>query len=225
MNSYRNRDTGVVITDAVVRDSFSGSLPAAFDQATLDLLNVDPVTETPTPAHTIFQHVVANGVEQDGNGQWQQAWLVVDCIPADAVTIKAAAQEAATAAIKAERDSRKAGGVKLTVDGKDYWFWTDDPSRNQYSLLDSKIRRNAIPLDTVIASWKTMSAEFVPFTPALMYSIMDAGIDKEQALFAMCETHLTAMLAADDPSTYNFGGGWAQTYEEWVVAQAAIPAV
>jgi hypothetical protein len=118
-----------------------------------------------------------------------------------------------------ERERRKAGGVKLNVNGTDYWFWTDEPTRTQYALLDSAARRNALPSNYVLDNWKTMSGTYVPFPVSLLYSVMDAGISQEKSLFSIAEAHRQAMLAAADPTLYDYTTGWPQTYAEF----AAIP--
>jgi hypothetical protein len=115
-----------------------------------------------------------------------------------------------------ERERRKAGGVQLTVGTKSYWFWTDAASRNQYALLDGSLTRKGIPPTTVFTSWKTMSGEFVPFTQNLLHQIIDAGVDKESELFVIAEQHRQAMMAATDPDSYDYSGGWPQTYQEFV---------
>lgn len=119
-------------------------------------------------------------------------------------------------AIKDERDTRKAGGIKLAVNGTDYWFWTDDPSRDQYAMLDSMIRRYSIPTDHVLDQWKTMSGVYVTFTVALLHQIIDAGIQNESTVFHVAETHRLNMLAQSDPTDYDFSGGWPQSYQDYL---------
>lgn len=116
-------------------------------------------------------------------------------------------------AIKSERDRRKAGGVKVTIDLADYWFHSDDPSRIQYGILDGKATRLGWP-DTVELhpEWKTMSGAKVPMTVARLRQVIDLGISLEMSVFAAGETHRSAMEASADPANYDFSTGWPLTF-------------
>lgn len=116
--------------------------------------------------------------------------------------------------IHEEREMRKAGGVRVIYDDKPYWFWTDEPTRNQYSLFSDYIKRNNIGGDTVFRNWKTMSKEFLELTPNMFYKMLDTGILAESALFDIAEAHNAAMLASDDPANYDYKTGWPPTFAE-----------
>lgn len=117
--------------------------------------------------------------------------------------------------IKAERDRRKAGGVKIPIDGVDYWFHSDDPSRMQYAILDAKASRSGWPDGTVIhPQWKTMSGAKVPMTVAMVRQILDAGISLEAAIFDKAEAHRAAMEASSDPPAYDYSADWPLSYGE-----------
>lgn len=116
--------------------------------------------------------------------------------------------------IKAERDRRKSGGIPIDVDGTVYWFWNDEPTRNQYAMLDSMIRRNNLPGDFVIDEWKTMDGTFVPMTVSLLFQIVDSGIQLEKQLFKAAENHRAALGASADPKKYDYHVNWPTTYEE-----------
>lgn len=106
--------------------------------------------------------------------------------------------------IKAERDRRKAGGVKVG----DYWFHSDDSSRIQQIGL--KIFGAQVPP----VPWKTMSGAFVPMTEALAASIFDAVAANDVMIFQKAEEHRAAMEAAADPASYDFSTGWPKVYGE-----------
>lgn len=128
-----------------------------------------------------------------------------------AAEVRAKAAGEAWGAIKAERDRRKAGGVM--IGGK--WFHTDDPSRIQYGILDSKATRASLPATVVLhPAWKTMSSEKTPMTVAVLRQILDAGIVYEGAVFDVAETHRAAMEASADPAAYDFSGGWPMVFGE-----------
>ena len=113
-----------------------------------------------------------------------------------------------------ERERRKGGGVRLVFDGKPYWFWSDEPTRNQYALLQGFIKRQGITDDQVFENWKTMSKEFIPFTPKMLYQVIDSGVIAESVLFKIAEEHNNAMLASPNPAEYDFKSDWPMTYAE-----------
>ena len=119
MSEYRNRTTGEVKTQgAVRRDNPNMSLPRVWKQATLDALNIDAVLATPEPDVNSYQFAQRNGVEQDSDGNWVQAWQVIDMFAdttEDGVTTTKAEQEAA---YQATLDARVAEQNRATRDSK-----------------------------------------------------------------------------------------------------------
>ena len=108
-------------------------------------------------------------------------------------------------AIKAERDRRKAGGVKVGAK----WFHSDDGSRIQQIGL--VMMGASIPAGL---QWKTMDGSFVTMTQALATSVFGAVAASDQAIFAAAETHRVAMEASADPAAYDYSGGWQKIYGE-----------
>lgn len=123
---------------------------------------------------------------------------------------------------KAYRDLRKTQGLKLAVNGKDYWFWTDDTNRGQYSILDSYAVRKALPPTAALANWKTMSGEFVSFTVELLHRVLDAGVDNEDNLFVIAEGHHAAIMASTNPDNYDYTQGYPQVYFEYAAYQVLL---
>ena len=82
MSEYRNRTTGALMMskEEVQASAPNMKAPKVWNENTLDSFNVDPVFETPKPTEGIgqYQHVVRNGVTQASNGNWEQAWKIVD---------------------------------------------------------------------------------------------------------------------------------------------------
>lgn len=107
--------------------------------------------------------------------------------------------------IKAERDRRKAGGVKVGAK----WFHSDDGSRIQQIGL--VMMGASIPAGL---QWKTMDGSFVTMTQALATSVFGAVAASDQAIFAAAETHRVAMEASADPAAYDYSGGWQKIYGE-----------
>ena len=76
MSEYRIRETGEVKTQGQIRsDNPNVSLPKVWNDNVNESLGIDPVLITPAPAPSAdFKVVVRNGVTQDANGNWVQAW-------------------------------------------------------------------------------------------------------------------------------------------------------
>ena len=115
---YRIQSTGEVKNQGEVRRMHSNtSLPRVWDADTCEFLGIDPVLETPKPEVTGYTQAVRDGVTQDANGNWVQAWSVVDMFAdttEDGVTTTKAEHEAvyqaqldatAAASVRAKRDS------------------------------------------------------------------------------------------------------------------------
>ena len=119
--------------------------------------------------------------------------------------------------IKAERDRRKAGGFKVGT----LWFHSDADSRIEHLGLKDKAR-DLIAAGGAMADnltilgqpvrWKTMDGSFANITTQLAFDIVAAAGDLDARLFAVAETHRTAMEAAADPAAYDFSAGWPETF-------------
>ena len=77
MSEYRVRATGEVKSQGQIRnDNKNMSLPKVWNANVCDALGVDPVLAAPAPAPSgDYKSVVRNGVVQDANGNWVQAWV------------------------------------------------------------------------------------------------------------------------------------------------------
>jgi hypothetical protein len=79
MGEYLNRNSGEVMTMGQIRKLFSNvSLPKVWNQNVFDSLGIDPVLITPKPETTGYTTAVRDGATQDVNGNWVQAWKIVD---------------------------------------------------------------------------------------------------------------------------------------------------
>ena len=119
--------------------------------------------------------------------------------------------------IKADRDRRKTGGFKV----RSLWFHSDHDSRIQHIGLKDKARdllaAGGAMTDNLIilgqpVKWKTMDGSFATITAQLAFDIVAAAGDLDARLFAVAETHRSAMEAATDPTTYDFSVGWPETF-------------
>lgn len=111
--------------------------------------------------------------------------------------------------IKAERDRRKAGGVKVKVGGVDKWFHSDDASRIQQMglvMMGANIPANL--------QWKTLDGSFVTMTQAVAQSVFTAAAASDQAIFGVAEAHRVALQASADPAVYDYSTGWPAIFGE-----------
>jgi hypothetical protein len=98
MTEYRDRTTGELKNQGQLRrDNPNMSLPKVWNEFTFDALNVDPVLRSPKPTEGIgaYQTVRHNGVTQDANGNWVEAWEIADMFSDAAELGTKAEQEAA----------------------------------------------------------------------------------------------------------------------------------
>ena len=110
---YRIQSTGEVKTQGEVRRMHSNtSLPRVWDANVCTALGIDPVLAAPKPDTTGYTQAVRNGATQDANGNWVQAWTVVDMFAdttEDGVTTTKAEHEAA---YQADLDTKAAESVR-----------------------------------------------------------------------------------------------------------------
>ena len=116
---YRIQSTGEVKTQGEVRRMHSNtSLPRVWDANVCSALGIDPVLAAPKPEVTGYTQAIRNGATQDANGNWVQAWSVVDMFAdttEDGVTTTKAEHEAA---YQADLDAKAAASVRTTRDAK-----------------------------------------------------------------------------------------------------------
>ena len=116
---YRIRSSGDIKTQGEIRKMHTNvSLPRSWDENVFNVLGIDPVLPTTQPEPSdAYQVVVYNGVTQDANGNWVQAWSVVDMfqdyIDDEGVTHTKADQEAA---YQADLDAKAAESVRTQRD-------------------------------------------------------------------------------------------------------------
>ena len=109
MSEYRIRSTGEVKTQGQIRsDNPNVSLPKVWNDNVNETLGIDPVFASPKPEPSgDYKSVVRNGVVQDANGNWVQAWTERDMFTEytddDGVTHSVADQQAAYDASEAAK--------------------------------------------------------------------------------------------------------------------------
>jgi hypothetical protein len=109
MSEYRIRSTGEVKSQGQIRsDNPNVSLPKVWNDNVNETLGIDPVFASPKPEPSgDYKSVVRNGVVQDANGNWVQAWTERDMFTEytddDGVTHSVADQQAAYDASEAAK--------------------------------------------------------------------------------------------------------------------------
>lgn len=156
----------------------------------------------------------------------------VDWTADQIATYKKPLQDALWARIKAERDGvqveggRADGGVQVGA----HWFHTDIISRVKWLGLKDTARDmlpqgallgDAIVIDGANVIWKTMAGVFVPVTVQLALDVVQAVKVLDVHLFKAAEMHRQMLLAAYDPSTYDYMTGWPQRYIDTLTATSA----
>ena len=178
----------------------SKSFPA---DGQIDTPEVSSYAPAPTPQYNPATHAVREAAPVDGEQQWE-----VYALPAKDVSAnRAAARAAKWEAIMAERDRRKALGVKVG----EHWYHSDADSRiQQISLF---VMGASVPP----IQWKTLTTTpppvFVTMTQTIAAGIFQNTAASDAAVFAAAEAHRIAMEASDTPESYDITGGWPVSIE------------
>lgn len=170
----------------------------------IDTPEVSSYVPSTTPQYNPATHAVREAAPIGGVQQWE-----VYALPAEEATAnQAAARVTKWEAITAERDRRKALGVKVG----DHWYHSDADSRiQQISLFVMGASVPPIP-------WKTLTTTpppvFVTMTQTIAAGIFQNTAASDAAIFAAAETHRIALEASLTPETYDFTGGWPASIED-----------
>ena len=169
MGEYRNRTTGVVMTQGQIRAANPNmSLPRVWKAATLDALDLDPVLKSPAATTTAYQTSVRDGVVQDANGNWVENYVARDMFAdttEDGVTTTKAEHEAA---YQAGLDAKVAEGHRTTRDkllaDTDWTQMNDSPLTNEAKTAWATYRQELRDL-TDSDAWPNLVDEDWPVEP------------------------------------------------------------
>tara|TARA_R110000803_G_scaffold15454_2_gene42749 strand:- start:267 stop:779 length:513 start_codon:yes stop_codon:yes gene_type:complete len=120
MSEYRNRTSGAVNTQGEIRRSMPNtSLPRVWTSSICDSLGIDPVLAAPAPeASGEYKLIVRNGVVQDANNNWVQAYverdMFADYVDDEGATVTKSSQEEAYTTAK---NATAATAARTTRDG------------------------------------------------------------------------------------------------------------
>ncbi len=163
MTKYRNRTTGEVKTQGELRrDNPNMSLPKIWNTNVHDALNVDPVLYSPKPTEGIgaYQIVRPNGVTQDVNNNWVEAWEIVDMFSdytdEEGVVHTKAEQEAEhqQKLDDGEAQRNRSERDKLIAE-TDWWALPDSPTMT----AEQTAYRQALRDITTHANWPHLTGE------------------------------------------------------------------
>ncbi len=112
--------------------------------------------------------------------------------------------------IVAERNRRWfEGGAKVGS----LWFLSHNQAVGEYTSILVLAQKLGLPGATVMrADWRSMSEETQNMTPDLAAQILQAGMAMRAAVDDASQVHKVAMEAAEDPASYDFSGGWPETF-------------
>jgi hypothetical protein len=164
MAEYRDRTTGELKSQGELRrDNPNMSLPKVWNEFTFDALNVDPVLRSPKPTEGIgeYQSVRRNGVTQDANGNWVEAWEITDMFSDDPELGTKAEQEAEYQARldsdAAERNRRERDRLIAETD----WWASSDLTMT----AEQTAYRQALRDITTHANWPHLEESDWPVKP------------------------------------------------------------
>lgn len=165
MAEYRDRTTGEIKSQGQLRkENPNMSMPRVWNNNVLDALNVDPVLPAPAPTEGVgqYQTTQRNGVTQDVNGNWVEAWEIIDMFSDDPVKGTKAEQEAK---YQANIDADTARGNRELRDRRitetDWWAMPDSPNMT----AEQTAYRQALRDITSHANWPHLEESDWPTKP------------------------------------------------------------
>ena len=157
MNEYRNRVTGIVLTDVELRAAYPNtSFPAILSSETINGLGYDPVFQAPEPAKTVYQSAVRDGVMLDAKGNWIWAWRVVDLTPKAIAEYEKGKVENALTAAKAVRKA-KVAEIKVTTAAGNAFDGNEDAQNRMARTIQ-------MMADTDVIDWVLADNSIIPAT-------------------------------------------------------------
>lgn len=185
---YRIQSTGEVKNQGEVRRMHSNtSLPKVWDANVCESLGIDPVLISPKPDTTGYTQAVRDGATQDANGNWVQAWKVVDIFQDytddEGVTHTKAEQEAAyQAKLDAEAKAAAIAEINKTFE--------EEIAAVKEGYLDDEIKS----WPQQIAEAQAYQADQTAPTPLLDAMVTERGTTKDELVLRIA-TNASAYAA------------------------------
>lgn len=156
-----------------------------------------PIIDVARPETTLYQTALRDGVELV-EGSWIQKWRVTNWTQEQIDNFKFAEQSIKWEQIKAERDRRKFGGVKVGTN----WIHSDTFSRTQW--LGMVLAGDNLPQ----IPWSTLDGGTVTTTPTLAMQVFQAVMAQDASLFATALQKKSTMQSLDNPASFDHLTGW-----------------
>ena len=167
MTEYRDRTTGELKSQGQLRkENPNMSMPKVWNSNVHDALNVDPVLRAPKPTEGIgaYQTVRRNGVTQDANNNWVEAWEIADMFSdttEDGVTTTKAEHEAAyQASLDTDAAERNRSERDRLIAETDWWASSDLTMTAEQTAY-----RQALRDITTHSNWPHLSEDDWPTKP------------------------------------------------------------
>ena len=145
MDRYRDRTTGEIKTKSQLLAANAGkSFPKVWGEFVYDDLNVDPLLNQPPPPPSDiprFKRAERNGAVQDSNGQWLEAWHLVDMFADDD---ELGTKEEQEAAYQAETDAAWSDKMRRERSERlketDWWAVSDRTMTSEQTAYRTALR-------------------------------------------------------------------------------------
>ena len=164
MTEYRDRTTGEIKTQGELRrDNPNMSMPKVWTSNVHDALNVDPVLSAPQPTEGIgaYQFVRCNGVTQDANNNWVEAWEIADMFSDDPELGTKAEQEAAYQQTLDDQAAERNRSERNRLIAETDWWATSDRTMT----AEQTAYRQALRDITTHANWPHLEDADWPTKP------------------------------------------------------------
>ena len=185
---YRIQSTGEVKNQGEVRRMHSNtSLPKVWDANVCESLGIDPVLISPKPDTTGYTQAVRDGATQDANGNWVQAWKIVDMFSdytdEEGVTTTKAEYEAEYQA-KLDADAKAAAIADINA------TFEEEIAAVKEGYLDDEIKS----WPQQIAEAQAYQADNTASTPLLDAMVAERGTTKDELVIRIA-TNASAYAA------------------------------
>ena len=164
MGEFRNRTTGEIKSQGELRrNNPNMSMPRVWNSNVHDALNVDPVLPAPKPTEGIgqYQFVARNGVVQDANNNWVEAWEIRDMFAdIEGGQTKAEQEAAYQTTLDNDAASRNRNERNRLLSETDWWAMSDRTMTSEQTDYRSLLRD--LPTHS---NWPHLEADDWPTKP------------------------------------------------------------
>lgn len=117
--------------------------------------------------------------------------------------------------INALRDAKSAGGVYVEQLGK----WFDSDSKAQGKLLGLKATMDLVGSEMTVDWTCADNTDFKGFSKPQLTAVMAAILQTENHNHTVARQHKASLEQSDNPLDYDYSGGWATCYHDYLSEQ------